>query len=88
MAAIFASHEVKALPDLSLELLEDTDWQAGRLTTLDYHLQVTAFATDPTSGLFALGTLPLYFRAPVRTLRAATSKAPPQATFISTALQV
>ena len=52
---MFTSHAVKSLPDLSLDLSEPIDWQAGLLRTLSYHLDVTAVATEPTSGLFAIG---------------------------------
>ncbi|KAH9920224.1 uncharacterized protein BXZ73DRAFT_91957 [Epithele typhae] len=53
---MFASHAVKSLPDLSLDVSEAIDWQAGHLKTLHYHLAITAVATDPSSGLLAIGT--------------------------------
>ncbi|KAI0363639.1 hypothetical protein BV20DRAFT_1057891 [Pilatotrama ljubarskyi] len=53
---MFASHAVKTLPDLSLDLSDPLDWQAGLLRTIQYDLDVTAVATDPVSGLFAVGT--------------------------------
>ncbi|OJT08434.1 hypothetical protein TRAPUB_617 [Trametes pubescens] len=51
---MFASQAVKALPDLSLDLSDPSDWEAGLLRTIPYHLDVTAVATDPVSGLFAV----------------------------------
>ncbi|KAL1951191.1 hypothetical protein VTO73DRAFT_340 [Trametes versicolor] len=53
---MFASQAVKALPDFSLDLSDPSDWEAGLLRTIPYHLDVTAVATDPVSGLFAVGT--------------------------------
>ena len=52
---MFASQAVKALPDLTLDLSEPLDWQVGALKTVQYHLDVTAISTEPTSGLFAVG---------------------------------
>ncbi|KAI0361067.1 hypothetical protein OH77DRAFT_1417267 [Trametes cingulata] len=53
---MFASQAVKTLPDLSLDLSDPSDWQAGLLRTIPYHLDITAVATDPISGLFAVGS--------------------------------
>ena len=52
---MFSSQAVKALLDLSLDLSDPTDWQAGLLRTVRYHLDITAVATEPVSGLFAVG---------------------------------
>ncbi|KAI0778696.1 lethal giant larvae like, C-terminal-domain-containing protein [Trametes elegans] len=53
---MFSSHAVKNLPDLSLDLSDPADWEPGTLRTIPYHLDLTAVATDPVSGLFAVGT--------------------------------
>ncbi|TBU34396.1 hypothetical protein BD309DRAFT_946162 [Dichomitus squalens] len=53
---MFTSPAIKALPDLSLDLSDATDWQAGLLRTVRHHLDITAVATEPLSGLFAVGT--------------------------------
>ncbi|KAM5536030.1 hypothetical protein V8D89_010288 [Ganoderma adspersum] len=53
---MFASQTVKNLPDLSLDLSDPIDWQADLLKTIRYHLDITAVATEPVSGLFAVGT--------------------------------
>ncbi|KAH9858315.1 lethal giant larvae like, C-terminal-domain-containing protein [Lenzites betulinus] len=53
---MFASQAVKALPDLSLDLSDPSDWEAAPLRTIQYDLDVTAVATDPVSGLLAVGT--------------------------------
>lgn len=52
---MFASQTVKSLSDLSLDISDPVDWQAGLLKTIQYHLDITATATEPTSGLFAVG---------------------------------
>ena len=41
--------------DLSLELSDEIDWQAGTLRHARHHLDITAFATDPVSGLLVVG---------------------------------
>lgn len=41
--------------DLSLELADEIDWQAGILRTVHHHLDITAFATEPVSGLLVIG---------------------------------
>ncbi|TFK95007.1 hypothetical protein K466DRAFT_579508 [Polyporus arcularius HHB13444] len=53
---MFTSQAVKALPDLSFDVSGSADWQAGHLRTIHRHLDITAVATEPTSGLFAVGT--------------------------------
>ncbi|KAI0673986.1 lethal giant larvae like, C-terminal-domain-containing protein [Trametes maxima] len=53
---MFASQAVKGLADLSLDLSDPVDWQSGPLRTIYYHLDITAVATEPVSGLFAVGT--------------------------------
>lgn len=52
---MFASQAVKNLPDLSLDLSDAIDWQADLLKTIRYHLDITAVAIEPVSGLFAIG---------------------------------
>ena len=42
--------------DFSLELRDKEDWIVGTLKTLEYHLDITAFAIDPVSSLLAIGT--------------------------------
>ncbi|KAI0718934.1 lethal giant larvae like, C-terminal-domain-containing protein [Cerioporus squamosus] len=53
---MFTSQAVKALPDLSFDVSGSVDWQAGPLRTVHRHLDITAIATEPTTGLFAVGT--------------------------------
>ncbi|RPD65083.1 hypothetical protein L227DRAFT_571522 [Lentinus tigrinus ALCF2SS1-6] len=53
---MFTSQAVKALPDLSFDVAHAVDWQAGLLRTIHRHLDITTVATEPTSGLFAIGT--------------------------------
>ncbi|KAI8981153.1 lethal giant larvae like, C-terminal-domain-containing protein [Trametes punicea] len=53
---MFTSQTVRHLPDLSLDLSEQSDWEAGLLRTVQYHADITAVATDPVSGLLAVGT--------------------------------
>ena len=43
--------------DLSSELSDDQDWSPGLLRTLEYHLDTSAFAIEPVSGLLAIGAL-------------------------------
>lgn len=47
-------HE-KEYMDLSMELSDPLDWQAGTLKTLKYHLDTTVLAVEPISGLLATG---------------------------------
>ncbi|KAH9936968.1 uncharacterized protein B0H18DRAFT_1112864 [Fomitopsis serialis] len=47
----------KSYVDLSLELSDEIDWQAGTLRHVRHHLNVTALATEPVSGLLAAGFL-------------------------------
>ncbi|KAI0828996.1 lethal giant larvae like, C-terminal-domain-containing protein [Trametes gibbosa] len=53
---MFASQAVKGLADLSLDLSDPSDWEAAILRTIQYHVDVTAVAADPVSGLLAVGT--------------------------------
>ncbi|KAI0059493.1 hypothetical protein BV25DRAFT_1918512 [Artomyces pyxidatus] len=43
--------------DFSVELREESDWYVGALKTIDHLLDVAAFAVDPVSSIFAVGTL-------------------------------
>ena len=47
---------VKPFVDLSVELVDELDWQAGTLRTLDHHLDITAWAYEAVSALLAIGT--------------------------------
>ncbi|KAI0715040.1 hypothetical protein C8Q76DRAFT_445139 [Earliella scabrosa] len=53
---MFTSHAVKSLPDLSFDISDPSDWHSDVLRTIRYHLDITTVATEPTSGLFAVGT--------------------------------
>ncbi|KAI0334428.1 hypothetical protein GY45DRAFT_1334312 [Cubamyces sp. BRFM 1775] len=53
---MFTSQTIKSLPDLSLDISDASDWEAVLLRTIPHHVDVTAIATDPVSGLFAIGT--------------------------------
>ncbi|OBZ79959.1 Uncharacterized protein C1F3.03 [Grifola frondosa] len=53
---MFSSKHGSGFVDFSLDLSEASDWKAGLLTALDYHLDITALTMDPVSGLFAIGT--------------------------------
>ena len=52
--AMLFKHD-KSHIDLSLELADEIDWQAGTLRHVRHHLDITAFATEPVSGLLAVG---------------------------------
>ena len=41
--------------DLSIELRDPDVWKVGALRTLDYPLKITALASEPVSGLLAVG---------------------------------
>ena len=43
--------------DLSAELNDELDWKAGTLRTLVHHLDITALAYEPVSGILAIGAL-------------------------------
>ena len=53
---MFTSQTVKSLPDLSLDISDASDWEAILLRSIPHHVDVTAVATDPVSGLLAIGT--------------------------------
>ena len=52
---MFASQAVKTLSNLSLDISDPEDWEAGLLEAIEYHSDITATAFEPTSGLFAVG---------------------------------
>ncbi|CCM03744.1 uncharacterized protein FIBRA_05890 [Fibroporia radiculosa] len=52
---MFLKHE-KDYADLSLEISDSIDWEAGVLRTTHYRLDITVSAVDPVSGLLAVGT--------------------------------
>ena len=45
----------KSLADLSTDLRERQDWEAGILRTLDHILDTGVFAFDPVSSILAVG---------------------------------
>ncbi|GLB35825.1 putative lethal giant larvae(Lgl) like, C-terminal [Lyophyllum shimeji] len=53
---MFHRHNDAVYMDLSLDLRDHDDWQAGVLRTMDYPLNITALAVEPISGLLAIGT--------------------------------
>ncbi|RDB29510.1 Uncharacterized protein C1F3.03 [Hypsizygus marmoreus] len=53
---MFRKHGDAVYIDLSLELRDPDDWRIGPLRTLDIPLNVTTMATEPISGLLAVGT--------------------------------
>ncbi|KAI0660581.1 lethal giant larvae like, C-terminal-domain-containing protein [Cubamyces menziesii] len=53
---MFTSQTVKSLPDLSLDISDASDWEAILLRSIPHHVDITAVATDPVSGLLAIGT--------------------------------
>ncbi|CAL1694488.1 unnamed protein product [Somion occarium] len=53
---MFARHDNKTFNDLSAELNDEQDWQAGILRRLNHYLDVSTFAYEPVSGLLAIGT--------------------------------
>lgn len=54
---MFARHDNKTFNDLSAELNDEQDWQAGILRRLNHYLDVSTFAYEPVSGLLAIGML-------------------------------
>ena len=54
---MLSRHGNKVFPDLSPELSDELDWKAGTLRTLIHHLDTTAWAYEPVSGLLAVGKL-------------------------------
>jgi syntaxin-binding protein 5 len=52
---MFLKHPDPYFPDLSDGLTDDQDWSPAALRTLDYYLDISALATDPLSGLLAVG---------------------------------
>lgn len=43
------------LVDLSSDLRDPQDWHAGTLRSFEYPLDTTTLATEPASGLLAIG---------------------------------
>ena len=54
---MLSRHGNKSFTDLSPELSDELDWKAGTLRTLVHHLDITALAYDPVSGILAIGAL-------------------------------
>ncbi|KAG5732833.1 hypothetical protein E4T56_gene2783 [Termitomyces sp. T112] len=53
---MFRRHSDAIFLDLSVDLRDRDDWKIGPLRTIDYPQNITAFATEPISGLLAIGT--------------------------------
>ncbi|KAG5647699.1 hypothetical protein DXG03_008422 [Asterophora parasitica] len=53
---MFHRHGDGVFMDLSLDLRDPDDWKAGPLRTFEYPLNITALATEPISGILAIGT--------------------------------
>lgn len=56
---MLSRHGNKSFADLSPELSDELDWKAGTLRTLIHHLDITALAYEPVSGILAVGELTL-----------------------------
>ncbi|KAF8167354.1 WD40 containing snare-dependent exocytosis protein [Crassisporium funariophilum] len=53
---MFSKQQDHVLADLSTDLRDEQDWKVGSLRTLEFPLDITAFAVEPISGLLAVGT--------------------------------
>ncbi|KAF5385371.1 hypothetical protein D9615_001225 [Tricholomella constricta] len=53
---MFRRHSDVVYIDLSMDLRDPDDWKAGSLRTFEYPLNITTLATEPISGLLAIGT--------------------------------
>ena len=53
---MLSKSNAKLFVDLSVELADELDWQAGTLRTLNHHLDITAWAYEAVSGILAIGT--------------------------------
>ncbi|KAG6919011.1 hypothetical protein DXG01_009721 [Tephrocybe rancida] len=53
---MFRRHNDVTFMDLSLDLRDGDDWKVGPLRAMDYPQNITALATEPISGLLAIGT--------------------------------
>ncbi|KAG5351699.1 hypothetical protein C0989_005212 [Termitomyces sp. Mn162] len=51
---MFRRHSDAIFLDLSVDLRDRDDWKIGPLRTIDYPQNITAFATEPISGLLAI----------------------------------
>jgi hypothetical protein len=56
MAKFLKHHDRNAYMDLSTNLRDAQDWNAGNLRTFEYPLEIAALAIEPVSGLLAIGT--------------------------------
>ena len=54
---MFSRSNDKPFLDLSVELADERDWQAGTLRSFDHHLDVAAWAYEAVSGILAVGML-------------------------------
>ena len=52
---MFLKQKEPVYPDLSIELRDPDVWKVGALRTLDYPLNIAALASEPVSGLLAVG---------------------------------
>lgn len=52
---MLSRHGNKQFIDLSPELSDELDWKAATLRTLAHHLDITALAYEPVSGILAVG---------------------------------
>ena len=52
----------KPFLDLSIELADEHDWQAGTLRTFEHHLDITSWAYEAVSGIIAIGMPPTTLR--------------------------
>ncbi|KAG6829267.1 hypothetical protein H0H87_012084 [Tephrocybe sp. NHM501043] len=53
---MFRRHNDAVFMDLSLDLRDAGDWKVGPLRAIDFPQNITALATEPISGLLAIGT--------------------------------
>lgn len=51
--------------DLSGDLRESSDWQAGPLRNIEYLLDAVSFAIEPLSGLLAVGKARQHLQSPM-----------------------
>ena len=54
---LLSRHSNNSFTDLSLELSDELDWKAGTLKAFEHHLDITALAYEPVSGILAIGML-------------------------------
>lgn len=52
---MFRRHNNAIFSDLSVDLRDRDDWKVGPLRVMEYPQNITAFASEPISGLLAVG---------------------------------